>query len=98
MKKGEKINKIVAKRFCCEAPEVVTNFDRIKAMSVDELASFIAENSENGGFIMMADRYICRKCKRENGGRCPTPDDSDCMYSEDDTATIKRWLEGEVQE
>ena len=76
-----------------------TNFDRLKAMSVDELASFLAEHAtENGAFIQMADSYICRKCKRDNGGHCPTPDDSDCMYMEDDTATIKRWLEGEVEE
>ncbi len=74
-----------------------TNFDRIKAMSVDELASFLAEKAVNGDFIVMADGYICSKCKRENGGHCPTPDDSDCMYNEDDTATIKRWLEGEVE-
>ena len=75
----------------------MSNYDRIKAMSVDEFASFLAENAvEGGAFIGMADRYICRKCKMENGGQCPAPDDGDCLYVEDDTATIKRWLEGEV--
>lgn len=82
-----------------DVTEVVTNFDRLKSMTVDELASFLANNAVEGGqFIQMADSYICRNCKKKNGGRCPTPDDSDCMYSEDDTATIKRWLEGEVEE
>ena len=75
-----------------------TNFDRIKYMSVDELASFIVEVSNSGGFITMADRYICTKCQREHGGRCPTPDDIGCMFDNDCTATIKRWLEGEVEE
>ena len=76
----------------------MSNYDKIKAMSVDELASFLAENAVNGGvFIGMADGYICRKCKRENGGHCPVPDDVGCLFNEDDAATIKRWLEGEVE-
>lgn len=72
----------------------MTNFDRIKSMTVDEFASFLAE----GSFIAKADSYICGKCKREHGGRCPTADDTDCMFNEDATATIKRWLEGEAEE
>lgn len=79
--------------------KVTTNFDRLKAMSVDELASFLANNAVEGGqFIQMADSYICRKCKKRNGGQCPVPDDVGCLFLEDDTATIKRWLEGEVEE
>ena len=79
--------------------EVVTNFDRLKAMSIDELASFLAKNATEGGaFIQMADSYICRNCKKRNGGHCPVPDDVGCLFLEDDTVTIKRWLEGEVEE
>lgn len=78
--------------------KVTTNFDRLKAMSVDELASFLANNAvEGGAFIQMADSYLCRNCKKRNGGRCPVPDDSNCLFLEDDTTTIKSWLEGEVE-
>ena len=77
---------------------VKTNCDRLKSMSIDELASFLAKHAINGGdFIKMADGYLCRNCKKRNGGLCPVPDDASCLFLEDDVTTIKRWLAGEVE-
>ena len=77
----------------------MTNYDRIKAMTIDEMASFFANVSKKGiGLIEMADRYICQKCKKEHGGHCPVSDDEKCLYSHDNATTIKYWLEGEVEE
>ena len=41
----------------------VTEFDRIKKMSVDEMAEFLAENDDN-----------CCFCTRRDEGVCLTPD------------------------
>lgn len=78
---------------------VKTNFDRIKAMTIDDMASFFAHISERGGgFISVADHYICQKCKKEHGGKCPMSDDEGCLYENDNINTLKYWLEGEVSE
>lgn len=78
--------------------EVKTNYDRIKSMTVDEMATFFAHISERGdGFIQIADHYICQKCKKDHGGKCPMSDDKNCLYDNDNTATLKYWLEGEVE-
>ena len=71
-----------------------TLFDKIKEMSLDELATFLAYNYKHD-MIAMADRYICRKCKAKHGG-CPITDDEPCLYDLSDQETIKLWLEGEV--
>lgn len=75
------------------------NFDRIKSMSLDELASFFADLASRGdGIIEMADSYICRRCKRGNGGHCPVDIDTEpCLYDAANTQTMKYWLEGEVE-
>lgn len=70
-----------------------TVFDRIKAMSLDEMAAFFAELYHDD-IIATADRYICRKCKSEHGGHCPVGDDDKCLYDNSDKETIKLWLEG----
>lgn len=78
---------------------VKTNFDRIKSMTVDEMASYFAYISgRDYGFITVADHYICCKCKKEHGGECPVSDDEKCLYENDNTSTIKYWLEGEANE
>ena len=68
-------------------------FEKIKAMSLDEMATFLAKTYKDD-IIATADRYICRKCKVEHGGHCPIRDDDKCLYDCSDEATIKLWLEG----
>ena len=78
--------------------EVKTNYDRIKAMTLDEMASFFAYiSNRGGGFISIADHYICQKCKKEHDGKCPISDDEKCLYDNDNVSTLKYWLEGEVE-
>lgn len=75
----------------------MTLYERIKSMSLDELASFLTY-LESRGIIATADRYICRKCKAEHGGRCLIGDDDKCLYDAGTKETIKLWLEGEADE
>lgn len=70
-----------------------TLYDRIKSMTLDEMASFFADVYKDD-IIATADRYICRKCKAEHGGHCPIGDDDKCLYDNSDKETIKLWLEG----
>lgn len=69
-----------------------TWYDRITAMPIDELASFLVYLSHRG-VIATADKYICRKCKAENGGHCNISDDDKCPYDVSDKETVKLWLE-----
>jgi hypothetical protein len=46
----------------CETPKKQTNFGRIKAMSVDELAEFL-ESTNNQTAIKVGDEYIVRHKK-----------------------------------
>lgn len=80
--------------------KVLTNADRIKAMTTDELATFLSNKvASSGSFIMMVDHYICSKCKTEHNGHCPINlDDEQCLYDLDVTQSIKYWLEGEVRD
>ena len=71
----------------------ITLFERIKAMSLDEMATFLA-NIYHDDIIVTADKYICRKCKLEHGGHCPVGDNDECLYENNDKETIKLWLEG----
>lgn len=75
--------------------EIMTNYERIKNMSLDEMAGFFAETIKTD-FIVMADKYICNKCRAEHGGVCPIGDDDKCLYENDNKSTIKMWLEGEI--
>lgn len=70
-----------------------TWYNRIKAMSVDEMASFFTY-LESRGIITTADRYICRQCKSEHGRHCPIGDDEKCLYDLSTKDTIKMWLNG----
>lgn len=71
--------------------EIKTLYDRIKAMPLDEMASFFVYLEQNH-IITVADRYICRKCKLEHGNHCPIGDDDKCLYDLSDKETIKLWL------
>jgi hypothetical protein len=74
--------------------ETITLYDRIKAMPLEEMASFFAYLNQRN-ILETADRYICGKCKADHGGHCPIGDDDDCLYDLSDKDTIKLWLEGE---
>ena len=73
--------------------KIITLYDRIKAMPLDEMASFFAY-LYSSDIIAEADRYICRKCKEEHGWHCPIGDDDKCLYELSDKETIKLWLQG----
>lgn len=79
--------------------KIITNADRLRAMSTDELAEFFANKATRGGeFIAMADHYICSKCKKEHDGKCPVDlDENPCLHDLDETQTIKYWLEGAAE-
>lgn len=74
--------------------EIITLYDRIKAMSLEEMASFFVY-LESNGIITTADRFICRKCKKEHGERCLIGDDDKCLYDMSNKDTIKLWLQGD---
>lgn len=77
----------------------MNNYDRIKAMTIEEMTSFFAKiDKVSGGVIRIADHYICQKCKNEHNGKCPMGDDEKCLYDNDNTSTIKYWLEGEAND
>ena len=73
--------------------EIITLYDRIKAMPLDEMVSFFVY-LESRGIITTADRYICQKCRSEHGGHCSIHDDDKCLYDASNKDTIKLWLEG----
>jgi hypothetical protein len=78
--------------------ENMTNHERIKNMTLDEMAAFFAKMSAKG-FIETADKVICRKCKADHGGHCPIEGDEGCLYEMSDKDTLKLWLEmGETDE
>ena len=67
----------------------MTNYDRIKSMSVEEMANFLEINGSDD-FHVMTDGAQCRICeKREN---CK----GDCNLL--DTYGVKEWLLQEVNE
>ena len=72
-----------------------TNYDRIKNMSLDEMTAFLTE-LDSTSVLTVADRYICKKCKAEHGGKCSMSyNDDECLYNFDKVKTIKTWLMGE---
>ncbi len=54
----------------------MTNAERIRAMSDEEMAEFITETIENGHEWF--DRRQCDLCKKENNGQCINPGDEPC--------------------
>ena len=65
----------------------MTNYDRIKSMSVEEMAEFLEINGSDD-FHIMTDWAQCRICKKR--GNCK----EDCNLL--DTYGVKEWLLQEV--
>lgn len=87
---------VIAHIFRGLQPEkVITWYDRIKAMPIDEMASFLVYLNSRG-VIATADRYICQKCKAEHNGHCSIGDDDKCLYDMGDKETFKLWLESDA--
>jgi hypothetical protein len=71
-------------------------FDKIKEMSVTELAEFLLENGTK--LIDKADSYICKQCKQKNPNRSCKYDDDVCNYGDwSDADLIREWLLQEVE-
>ena len=69
----------------------MTNAERIRDMSDEELASWINEILERG--IEWFDARACDRCKAENAGRCPLPEDEGCLNID---LEIIDWLKSEA--
>ena len=70
-------------------------FDKIKEMSVTELAEFLERN--NTKFVRNADSYICKRCKTEHDKKCPYEGEH-CDYENwSDAELIREWLLQEVE-
>ena len=69
--------------------------DKIRGMFVTELADFLSDVEP---IPHRVDRYVCRKCKKEHGGKCPC-NDGDCLYgSYTESDLTREWLLQEVEE
>ena len=74
-----------------------TNYDRIKNMSLDEMTAFFVGLTRDD-ILTVADRYICKRCKAEHGGKCSMSyNDDECLYNYDKAKTIETWLKGEEE-
>ena len=71
--------------------EQITNYERIKSMSLEELAEFLEKNGSDE-FHEMTDSNQCRECERRLKLVCNA---EDCPYM--DTYGVKQWLESEVE-
>ena len=60
---------------------MTTNYERIKAMSVDEMAEFFAHHNS-------CKKCVIKKCKIHKSYIIPT---NQCIWN------LKQWLESEVQ-
>ncbi len=75
----------------------MTLFDKIKEMSVTELAEFLKEN--DGKLILKIDEYICKRCKAIHSTQKCHIDDDACNYGDwSDADLIREWLLREVTE
>ena len=74
-----------------------TNYERIKRMSLDEMTEFFTKLAETDP-LLVADTYLCKKCKEEHDGQCSMTDGDTCPYERDNYETIKAWLSGEFEE
>lgn len=81
-------------KICEGTSDAPTWYERIQAMPIDEMASFLTYLNTRG-VLETADRVICRKCKAEHGNHCPMDDDN-CLYDLSDKETIKLWLESDA--
>lgn len=71
--------------------ENYTNFDRIKAMSVDEMAKLIEECD-----LGLESKICFEQCEKMTGDeyKCPYPEEERLSHCVD---CVKQWLESEVQ-
>lgn len=69
--------------------------DRIKEMSVTELAEFL---SSDASINRQAEKYSCNKCKKAHNGICPA-DDEECVIGKwTEAELIREWLLQEVSD
>ena len=75
----------------CIDHKPITQFDRIKAMSVDEMAKFIEECD-----LGLESKICFEQCKKMTGDeyKCPYPEEERLSHCID---CVKQWLESEVQ-
>ena len=55
----------------------MTNADKIRTMTDEELAAWLKEALAGG--LEWFTAWRCYRCLDEHGGACPQPDDADCM-------------------
>ena len=70
----------------------MTNAERIRAMNDEELALWIGDVIGQG--IEWFDARSCERCKKENGGSCPHPEDGGCDKLD---GVIVDWLTAEAE-
>lgn len=66
----------------------MTNADKIRAMSSEQLAAWLDAALSSGREWF--DARTCNLCKAENAGRCPEPEDGACTRM---AGAILDWLE-----
>ncbi len=67
-----------------------TNAAAIRAMSDEQLAEWLTRALHNG--IEWFDAIICDRCRKKNGGACPTGDDP-CPSN---NSVVLEWLQLDV--
>lgn len=70
---------------------IMTRFEKIQKMSVDEMAKFFVTNSSPD-----LPHSACYICKYDNGMWCEAPDDFNCTY-EYKTELYKKWLNQKIK-
>lgn len=70
----------------------MTNAERIRSMNDDELAALIGDIVGRG--IEWFDARSCDRCKAENAGQCPHPEDGGCDKLD---SVIEDWLAAEAE-
>ena len=68
----------------------MTNAERIRAMSDEQLAEWIADALGKG--FEWFDARTCGMCQAENAGRCPHPEECACQKISNE---ILDWLKSE---
>ena len=71
----------------------MTNADKIRAMTNEELAAWLGQALNTGREWF--DARLCKLCLTENAGRCPHPEDEACPKIDRE---IIDWLEAPADE
>lgn len=72
----------------------MTNADKIRAMTDEELDAFLARIA-GGGMEWFYSRS-CNLCQAKHGGKCPTGESDTCLVPFD--SDIKEWLAAPADE